>query len=275
MKYLRVLTRLSRPLPYLQHSTHIMHNLVAYYASLANGSALANLTPVADPLVTVSANNRFIFPDDYYIGAAMGLIPNGTRWRLNTPSMRTIALPELFPFNNGTSPTSNPPMVGPIWGDLRIPRNDECGMDISRGGAAAADTFVGLWLAPRMVPAPEGPTLTMRATGSVTLTDGTWVLFTLTFDQTLPYGKYAVVGMHVFCASGIFARLTFPGQTQFRPGVPVTQNQTDYVNPQMFRYGNFGLFGVFDSTAQPSMEMLGQAAGAQSPVILLDLIKVA
>lgn len=251
-----------------------MHTLVGFYASVANGAALVNLTPVTDPLVTLTANNRYIFPDDYYIGAAYAFIPNGSRWRLNTPSMRTIALPELYPLNIGTVVPSNPPVVGPIWGTTRVPRNDEVGFDVSRAGAAPADCFGALWVAPRMVPAPQGPVYTMRATASITLTDGTWVAAQLTFDQVLPYGKYAVVGLFVQSAAGVLARLTFPGQTQFRPGVPVNIATGDYINPQMFRYGNFGLFGIFDSTAQPGIEMIGSAAGAQTPVALLDLVKV-
>lgn len=252
-----------------------MFNLVAFFKSVAQDAALDNITPVSDPLVTISANNRVIFPEDYQVLAAHGNLPDATRFRLNTPSMRIIALPELYPFKPSAAAGTNPPLVLPGDTAIRIPRNDECGLDVSRGGAEAANCYAGLWVAPRRMPAPVGPIYTMRATASLTLTAGTWVGGTLTFDQILPFGRYAIVGMQATVNDGMYARLTFPGQTQYRPGVPCVEAVGDYINPQVFRYGAFGLFGYFDQTAQPGIEVLGDTAGAETPVILLDLVKVA
>lgn len=250
-----------------------MHNLVACMASVVNGAALTNLTPVTDPLVTIQ-NSRFIFPMQVDIGCILANVVTGSRCRINTPSMRQIALPEIYPIKTTAGNGSNPPVMGPTWGSIRINALDEFGLDVSRAGGAAADCFAGIWYAPSRVPAPGGPVITMRATASPTLTNGTWVAANMTFDQSLPNGRYALVGAQVTCTSGMFARFAFPGQSQFRPGVPVTETVGDYVNPQIFRWGNFGLFGTFDSTAQPLIEILGYVAGAQSPVILLDLIKL-
>lgn len=250
-----------------------MHNLVAYFASVAQNAALTNLTPVTDPLVTVSANNRFIFPQDYQLLLANLLIDSGSRARLNTPSMRNVALPELYPVKITAGQGANPVLVSLTPGRIMIPKNDEVGIDVSRAGAGAADCFAGLWVAPQFVPAPPGPTYTMRATSTITLTDGTWVLGTLTFDQTLPYGKYTIIGMSAQITSGVYARLVFPGSIQFRPGVTCVEAYGSYVNPQQFRYGAMGSYGTFDSTAQPAVEVLGLAAGAQTGVFLLDLVK--
>jgi len=252
-----------------------MFNLVAFFKSVAANAALDNLTPCSDPLVTISANNRVIFPEDYQLLAAHANIPDGSRWRLNTPSMRVIALPELYPFKPTVAAGANPPLVFPGGQAIRIPRNDEAGYDVSRDGVGAADVFAAMFVAPRVVPAPMGPIYTMRATASLTLTAGTWVGGTLTFDQILPFGRYAIVGMDVVCNDGMYARLTFPGQTQYRPGVPCVETTGEYINPQMFRYGEFGLFGMFDQTAQPGIEVMGDTAGAETPVVLLDLVKVA
>lgn len=251
-----------------------MHNLVACYASVVNGAALTNLTPVTDAIVTVQ-NSRFIFPAQVDIGCLMVNVPNGSRARINTPSLRTIALPEIYPIKITAANGSNAPIAGPMWGTLRIPQNDEFGLDVSRAGGAAADCFAGIWYAPGMTPAPGGPVITMRATATLTLTVGTWVTQNLTFDQSLPYGRYAVVGMVAQITSGMLARLAYPGNSVFRPGVPVGEAYGDYINPQVFRRGGFGSFGVFDSTAQPLVEVLGYVAGAQTGTFLLDLVKVA
>lgn len=250
-----------------------MFNLVACYASVAQDAALVNLTPVTDSLVTVQ-NSRFIFPTTVELGALLINVPDGSRARINTPSLRNIALPELYPAKITAENGTNPPIVGPMWGSLRIPQNDEFGIDVSRAGAGAADSFAGIWYGPGKVAPPGGPIITLRATATLTLTVGTWVTGNLTFDQSLPYGRYAVVGMTAIVGDAMFARLAFPGQTQFRPGVPVVEAYGSYVNPQVFRFGNFGLFGQFDSTAQPLIEVLGHTAGAEAGVYLLDLVKV-
>jgi hypothetical protein len=250
-----------------------MHTLVACFANLANNSVLANLTPVTDPLVTVQ-NAHFIFPFTANIGAFQVLVPNLTQARVNTPSLRNVALPDIYPATVGGVQGTNPVVSGPLWDTMRVPMNDEFFIEVSRGGAGAADCFAGIWFSPGKTPPPGGPIFTVRATASITLTDGTWVAANMTLSQSLPYGSYAVVGMTCICTSGIFARLAFPGVTQYRPGVPVVETYGSYVNPPMFRWGNFDLFGTFDSTAQPLIEILGYAAGAQTATVLLDLIKV-
>jgi len=250
-----------------------MHNLVAMFANVAQNASLTNLSPVTDPLITIQ-NSRFIFPFDVQIGCLLANVVDGSRCRINTPSYRSVALPEVYPVKVTAGNGTNPPIQGPMWDTLRIPRNDEFGLDVSRAGAGAADCFAGIWYAQGRTPAPSGPVITLRATVTMTLVVGNWVTGNLTFDQSLPYGKYAITGMSCQCTSAMFGRLAFPGGTQYRPGVPAVEVYGSYINPQAFRMGNFGLFGVFDSTAQPLIEIMGYAAGAQSAVILLDLIKI-
>jgi hypothetical protein len=251
-----------------------MHNLVAFYGSVAQDAVLVNLPPVSDPLVTISANNRVIFPMDYRIGCLQVVGEAVQRARLNSPSFRLIALPEIYPLKVTAEQGTNPVLMLPSWQSMSIPRNDETGIDVSHGGAGANDVFAALWVTGQFVPAPSGPVYTMRATATLTLTAGTWVGGTLAFDQVLPYGRYTVVGMQATVGDAMYARLTFPGNVQFRPGVPVVEAVGSYVNPQQFRFGAFGSFGTFDSTAQPGIEVLGHTAGAEAGVYLLDLIKV-
>lgn len=250
-----------------------MHNLVALYGNVAQDASLVNLTPVTDSLVSIQ-NSRFLFPMRAQIGAILMNVPNGSRARINTPMYRNIALPEIYPVKTSAGNGSNPPIMGPIWGSLEIPMNDEFGIDVSRAGSGAADCFGGIWYAPGMTPATRGPVITMRATATITLTVGTWVSANLTFDQSLPNGTYEVVGMQATMTNLMFARLIFPGGINYRPGVPGTVTYGDYVNPQVFRFGNFGSYGRFVSTAQPLIEVMGLAAGSQAGVFLLDLIKV-
>ena len=244
------------------------------FASVAQNVTLINLTPVNDAIVTQSANARFIFPMDYQVIAAQVVGNAVLRARLNAPSFRNIALPELSPLRVIAQQGANPVLVDPPPGSLKVMRNEEVGIDVSHAGVGADNVFAGLWVTPQFMPAPPGPVFSVVASVTSTLIVGQWVLGNLVFEQTLPVGRYTVIGMHCQCNDGIFARLAFPGNAQFRPGVPCVEALGSYINPQVFRYGGHGTFGSFDSTAGPNIEILGLAAGAETASVVLDLIKV-
>lgn len=69
------------------------------------------------------------------------------------------------------------------------------------------------------------PTHVIRGSGAKTLVAHTWTQATITWAESLPAGKYAVVGMRggVYKAAtpqNALARLVIPGATNWRPGVP-------------------------------------------------------
>ncbi len=90
--------------------------------------------------------------------------------------------------------------------------------------------------------------------------------------RCLPAGRYSIVGMDVFGAGIILARLILPGYAH-RPGVIAVQNAGQFAG-SLFRYGNMGEFGQFVNTALPQLEIFTNAAGAVSPECYLDLIKI-
>lgn len=68
------------------------------------------------------------------------------------------------------------------------------------------------------------PTHVIRGAGAKTLVAHTWTQATITWSESLPSGKYAVVGMRggVYKAAtpqNALARLVIPGKTDWRPGV--------------------------------------------------------
>ena len=109
------------------------------------------------------------------------------------------------------------------------------------------------------------------ATSSIQATDTSWVSGAITFDQTLPVGKYDIVGMRVTGSGLVVARLIFIGSSAItRPGVPCTDSNARPNFPN-FRMGNNGLFGTFDTSTPPSIEVFGGSSSSQS--IVFDLIK--
>lgn len=251
-----------------------MFTLVAGYASITNGTVYGAIAGVLDQSMTLDAGNRFAAPGNWQLMAAYGLGVNATAMRVNAPSMRGLYLPEIYPVNaTAAVPTLDGPVV---WGQRgpRFAPQEYFTVEGSRAGASAQPMAWGLWLGPDMSPAQVGPTFTAIATVNLTAVAGSWVLGSLTFSSTLPAGRYQVVGMAVVAAGSAFARLVFPGLSQYRPGVVVQTAYGDRPWTNQWRYGAMGQFGEFLHNAPPSIEVLGLAAGAITPTVYLDLIKV-
>lgn len=251
-----------------------MFNLVAFYKSQANGVTYDALTAVTDQSQTVSANGKYIFPSNQRVIASHVTGVNLTAARINSPSLRSFLLPEIDPTNAAATIPTRPPIVVYGEGGPTVLRNEEVVVETSRGGADAQPVAAGLWVTDRVVAAPRGPAFTAVASTTNTLVAGSWTLSTLTFNQTLPAGEYAVVGARCVIGDALFARLVFPGMNQYRPGCTVDLAYTSFVQPDYFRRGAVGLWGKFISTAQPNIEVFGLVAGAETGAVYLDLIKL-
>lgn len=251
-----------------------MHTLVAFYESITNGSTNVEVNGVLDQSMTLDAANRFQSPWLGQVRAAHVHGVNLSAARINAPSLRTIALPEIYPAAPAADIAAN---TGPIVMGDRGPRlqpQESFIIEVSRAGADAQPVLGALWISPQIIPAAAGPAITVRATASPTIVAGSWVLASITFDQVLPAGTYEVVGLAVVCNDCSYARLVYPGVSQFRPGVVVQDAYGDYPWTPEFRFGRFGSFGRFVHNAPPSIEFLGDTAGAESAVVYLDVIKV-
>ncbi|GAI91217.1 unnamed protein product, partial [marine sediment metagenome] len=119
---------------------------------------------------------------------------------------------------------------------------------------------------------PAGEIFTIEATATVSGLVGYWVNTAISFVQTLPAGRYAIVGMRVEDTDPLAARLVFPDISP-RPGcIGSSTTGTDSIHK--FRYGELGNWGEFEHDAPPTVDFLAQADGAVSPEIIFDLIQV-
>jgi len=135
------------------------------------------------------------------------------------------------------------------------------------GRASALALFCDGPLAP-----VTGEIFTVRATSSTTLTAYQWTNGALTFAQSLPKGRYAVVGMRALSAGLIAARLVIPGYA-WRPGCIGYDAEND-TEDDVFRGGRMGVWGEFDHDLPPTVDFLSISADT-SEVVYLDLIKIA
>lgn len=247
-----------------------MHHTVAYRASIADVTA-TDVTPVPDGLMLIQ-NGHFVPQYNYGLLYASYQAVGPTRGRLITPAARQVTTPWIRPVQpsivagdegNFADYRSNP-------FTLRALEEVQFEAFQTSGGAAVVVSVQG-WTKSGMGNVPQGDIFTMRGTGTTALGAGAWTLSTITWQDTLPAGKYAAIGLEYFGATAIAARLIFEEQWE-RPGVIGGGSNANNVSP-IFRKGQMGLFGRFDANRMPSVECLANAADAAQEVYL-DLVKI-
>jgi hypothetical protein len=252
-----------------------MWNVYTFFKSLTGPQTYAQLTATADPILPQDQNGRFIPVDNQTIFAAAVFGTAVLNARINTPKLRQVVLPEIYPVNLSATVPNVP---GVQYADDRGPQilfNDPLEVDVSNGGTSATDNFAVLFGRPTMTPAPMGPVYTLQGTAAAqTLVKGSWTNSAITFNQSLPYGRYSVIGGEVQCVNGGAWRLYFPAMAQYRPGWLCDNAYGNYGLNMRNRFGYWGEWGQFVSTAQPSLDIWGLAAGSQTPTIQLDVVKV-
>jgi hypothetical protein len=198
--------------------------------------------------------------------------------RINNATLRAIGLPSIVPTAASVSIVSlfraaEYGAMGP-----RLPFADEFGIEAD---AAAIEVQTGFcWLDDGINNIPPGQIFSLQGiavnAGSLTtLTTvlGTWTAGTIVLTQSLPVGRYAVVGLDVVGLTTLAARLVFPYGGP-RPGC-LGRASTAILSANQFRNGNMGSFGEFTSYAQPAIEIFNAASAAIAFSVTLDLIKVA
>lgn len=140
---------------------------------------------------------------------------------------------------------------------------------LAKYGAGAC--YALLWLGDGAIIPVSGEIHTIRGELEVTTTAAIWENCALTLKQTLPAGRYQVVGARAYGTNMLAARLIFTGHP-WRPGIPAGVNYSS-VDCKRFRKGRFGAFGEFEFDQPPQVEVLSSAA-TSTPEIFLDLIQI-
>lgn len=247
-----------------------MH-LVGYETS-ASEAALTAITPIPDGTVAVSGNDIRVpvqLPNINFAAASINSATATLRAQIQAPSLRSILNFDVPGIVNGLI-YGNLPVCARMWNaPLALQGLEPLDVFIQNGAAVMNRAFLSLCDGP--VKPVTGKVFTVRATAAASLVTATWVNSALTFLQTLPAGHYQVVGMKVWSANSCAARLFFVGGA-WRPGC-LTQNTEAQENWVDFRYGNTGVWGEFDNTTPPSIDIMGITDTAE--VVYLDLIKTA
>lgn len=250
-------------------------HVVAYYQSIATAGELLALTPVEDNTVTENGDHIYV-PAVYnkVIAAFASFASDGIAAQLQSPSLRAMFFPDFGEIEAASlNLTGYNAFENYLDNPLSLVTNE--GLDFySELSSGATPPIVGygvVFLSDTAPTPAKGQMVRVKATAAIAQSASAWVSGPLTFSQTLPVGTYDIVGMRVVSADGVVARLIFIGASSVtRPGCPVAAAYNTAV-PAVFEKGGMGIYGSFNSTNPPSLEILGGAAAVQE--VYLDLIK--
>ena len=240
--------------------------LVAFKKTPSN-TTLDAIQPIADQHVTVRGDDLTI-PELNQLVAAIVASTAVTQAQLQSPSLRVLWLQDIGKFTGAADFANHPHQLCDHKEDP-IPLVTAEKLNVYTVHTAAVVAL--LWLADAAITPVHGDIRTIRATPDSHGVAWEWTNSTLSFAQTLPAGRYQVVGVRAFGTNLLAARLVLVGYA-WRPGVPAVllDDDDDY---QVFRRGRFGAFGEFEFDQPPSVDLLCHTA-SEAEAIYLDLIQV-
>lgn len=251
-----------------------MFTVIGWNEDLAAVDAYQNVLGAKDQHVKVVDDRIYVPPlNKLVFAAARGEL---FRARLKAPSLRRLAYVHINPTENVTvtGDWGGPPLVM-FQGNSPLPLVVGEGLEAEiydfGAGAGVMSVIVGLADAP-LTPV-HGEIWTIRATATPTVVIDSWANAEITFEQTLPVGRYQIVG--ALCSGTDINAFRFsPIGAMYRPG-GVALRSTQLTGPPEFRKGGIGVWCEFDSLTPPSIDVIGETAGDQGVVIFMDLIKIA
>lgn len=239
---------------------------LAAFHKAAVSATLLPLAPLADESLTVAGNDLTI-PSLNALVAALVFGDAPTQAQLRSPSLRRLILEDISKMINTETCVGAQNVIVDRSADPLILEASE---KLNVYTIHTLDGWALVWLADGPITPVHGDIHTIRATTGHTTAENIWENVALTFDQTLPVGRYQVVGMRAFGTNLLAARLVFIGYG-WRPGVPAG----DVISAQdvkLFRKGKFGAFGEFEFDAPPTVDLVGSGVTAAEE-IYLDLIQ--
>ena len=210
---------------------------VVAFLETQTATALSGVDAVEDEQYVTSGDDLFIKKEAPWLGGVLQLGVTTPKYcETRQPSLK---IPYRFYKSALTTVVDHRAGLDLFWKRL-LPLYAEEKLNVYVQNETAEYSLVGLWLmSGRMNQAAiDSVSPTHRITGYAdqTLTVNIWNDVTVTWDQTLPKGKYAVVGMkagsYLAASTPALARLKLLGCT-WRPGVvtdEITADKTLFVN---------------------------------------------
>ncbi|HVI11027.1 MAG TPA: hypothetical protein VND65_22270 [Candidatus Binatia bacterium] len=261
-----------------------MFHMEAFSSSLTTGTAQAfqqlnyvNVGNIIPPL-----NNGLNIPNQLrYLHSVFPLGVSMTMCRPQTPAFLPWPYWTLGPVNRGTT-FESPPRV---WDFSRNPialnPTDELDIFAAQNSGGAETDYVAVNMSDgQLVAAPQGRMFTVHGTAAVTLNASAWTTVSWTFDQTIPSGRYAIIGGRCFAAHGKFWRIIPTEAPNYRPGGHMVQtyDALDAHGQRGWDYlgqtgQNWGVWVYTNSYIMPQCELFSTSADTAEE-IFFDMVLV-
>lgn len=251
-----------------------MFTLVGWSQSQDTSGVLTGVNALADPHVRVVSKDIIVPTLNQLIGVyALGATISQAQ--LQSPSMRRIFNLDVRPIEIAANPKTYPAYLDLLPNPIHLQTDEALDAFVAETAAGAELETVLAWLGDGNYGLPAGDVDTVRATGATTLVANAWTNVSLTFSQSLPAGRYAIVGCRGESTGLIAFRLVGVGYN-WRPGA-IGFASGGLVDEPRFRaeaYGKLGTWMEFAHNTPPTIDCLSTSADT-SEVFHLDLVKVA
>lgn len=249
-----------------------MFTLVGFSELQDTGAVLTNVAALADQHVRVEGDNIVIPAGMNNLLGAFAIGAMIDRARIETPSLRRTLLLDLPELNVAAEPVFPNALFNAFYNPIPLDEFEPMRALVAEAASGAEQETVLVWLGDGPQAPVTGEIYTVQALSATTLTAYAWTNGALTFSQTLPAGRYQVVGFRAQSNGLLAARLVFVGGT-WRPGAIGTDAASD-VGHSLFRRGALGVWGEFTHDQPPTVDFLSASADA-AETVHLDVIKVA
>ena len=245
-------------------------NVVGYETS-GSFAAPTPITPIPDPTVQVNGNDILVPSGMNNVCSASAMINSAVatlRVQFRAPSLLAIVPIDVSPIAQGLVwPTL---WTGQLVWNIPYPLVVAEPLDtlVQNGAAVMCRSFIHF--CDGALKPVGGKIYSIRFTSSSSTLTASWVNSPIIFSTVLPAGNYQVVGLRLWSANGVYARYVFKGSI-WRPGVPMQTTEAAQDWPT-FRWGNAGVFDVFNNITPPSMDVMGITDTAQTGY--MDFIKI-
>ena len=251
-----------------------MHDAVAFVEKITCDAAWNQVDPATDALYHTEGDNLYVGAFNQVVAMRAGG-EKIRRARLDSPSLRALFRHYISPVCAEDGDDKPLPIEWRLPSPLPLITNEGLKAEVysAVGAATTYDYWVLLLLAAGALAPITGKIATVRFTTSGTPVAKTWTQLTVTLDETLPVGRYQIVGADVRSGSGVLFRFIIPGLAH-RPGA---FTHWSYAASPAFSYqrmGNMGVWGEFDHRVPPDLEIMEM--GTEEPTDgYMDLIKIA
>lgn len=245
----------------------------AYYQSVDPGGTFVDLSTVQDPHLTAVDKDLFIPELNNLVGGYFLVDTSITpQIRLRSPGLLSVGFEEYI---TQYDPGTTPPSSGHITfydrrtNPLTLTEVEPLRVQVLSDPTAAVAHYAIVFLSDGPIAPAAGSYRTIRASVTATLTAGQWVNTNISFPVALKAGSYQVVGAWLQATNVVAFRLVFGGGA-WRPGA-IAAGNCPVELAEIFRYGNFGVWGEFAHSSPPTIDILGTGS-LTNAALYLDLI---